>query len=113
MAPPRVMTKKRGYFDEHGTRWATVAEAVYIYNYMAHFPISDATWRRRCRSGVWAGLGIRIAEPMPGYWMTDLQSLHEFLKARNEDVRAKLKHLEREMARERREFYEEGKEPWR
>jgi hypothetical protein len=43
--------------------------------------------------------------------MTDVKTLYEFLKAHNEDVRAKLKTLDREMARERREFYEEGKEP--
>ena len=48
---------------------------------------------------------------MPGYWMTDSQTLYEFLKARNDDVQAKLEYLEQEMASERREFYEEGKEP--
>jgi hypothetical protein len=110
MAPPKVLAKMRGYYEQ-GTRWLTVTEATYIYNHMAYFPISDATWRRRCRSGTWAALGIRIEEPMPGYWMTDAQTLYEFLKARNDDVRAKLEHLEQEMARERREFYEEGKEP--
>ncbi len=111
MAPLKVLTKTRGYYDDQGTRWLTVTEAVYVYNHLAFFPISDATWRRRCRSGVWAGLGIRVDEPMPGFWMTDCQTLYDFLKTRNEDVRAKLKTMEGEMARERREFYEEGKEP--
>jgi hypothetical protein len=111
VAPPRVLTKIRGYFDEQGTRWLTVTEAVYVYNHVAVFPISDATWRRRCRSGIWTEFGVHVAEPMPGYWMTDSQTLYEFLKAHNEDVRVKLKTLQREMARERREFYEEGKEP--
>ena len=106
-----VLTKMRGYYDEQGTRWLTVTEATYVYNRMALFPISDATWRRRCRSGTWADFGVHVEEPMPGYWMTDSQTLYEFLNAHNEEVRARLDYLEREMARERREFSEEGKEP--
>ena len=86
MAPPKVLAKGRGYYDEQGIRWLTVTEATYVYNRMALFPISDATWRRRCRSGNWADLGIRVEEPMPGYWMTDSQTLYEFLNAHNKEV---------------------------
>ena len=48
---------------------------------------------------------------MPGYFFTDAQSLYEFLKANNQQVRADLHHLEREMARERKEWQQERKEP--
>ena len=104
-------TKKRGYFDELGVRWLTVTEAMEVFNHVALLSISDATWRRHCRTGGWQRLGIRIEEPVPGYFFTDAQSLYEFLKVNNEQVRADLRHLEKEMARERREWEQERKEP--
>ena len=111
VARPRGQAKKRGYFDELGVRWLTVSEAMEVFNHVTLLPISDATWRRRCRTGDWQRLGIRIEEPVPGYFFTDAQSLYEFLRRNNEQVRADLHHLEREMTRERREWQQDRKEP--
>ena len=111
MARAWARVRKRGYFDELGVRWLTVSEAMEVFNHVALLPISDATWRRRCRTGGWQRLGIRVEEPVPGYFFTDAKSLYEFLKRKNEQVRADLHHLEKEMARERREWERERKEP--
>jgi hypothetical protein len=111
VARPRGRAKKRGYFDELGVRWLTVSEAMEVFNHVALLPISDATWRRGCRAGEWQRLGIRIEQPVPGYFFTDAQSLYEFLRQNNEQVRADLRHLEKEMVRERKEWEQERREP--
>ena len=111
MARRAARTRIRGYYDESGVRWLTVSEALYIFNHFSLFPISDATWRRRCRAGTWTRLGIRVRQPMPGYWMTDAQTLYDFMRLHHEDDGAKLKRMRSEMARERREWEEDRVEP--